>query len=157
METASRYRDESVWETRLEALDDPRLCIPPGDYLVAVVGARKAYYSFYKRSGVVLECKIQDGDFTGAILERYFTVPEGGKIGRGSDYYAEWCLANGGELPRRRERLPPKKFRGKLFRAAVVTVATDRNGQSRPRYSKIARFLELVVSNESLKTGNEHQ
>jgi hypothetical protein len=84
--------------------------IPPGEYLVAVVGARKADYSFYKRSGVTLECRIQEGEEAGVILDRYFNLPKGEKVGRGSDYYAEWCLANGGEPPPTgRENLSPGK------------------------------------------------
>lgn len=131
------------------AADDARALIPDGEYTVICTGARRTWYPMFRREAIVLSAKVFDGPNTGTVLERYF--PAGEKIGRGSNYYREWVIANQGIAPRRRERMPMKKFVGKLFRAQLATVVTGRDGAqlTGASYSKIARIIELLVTNEA--------
>jgi hypothetical protein len=91
----------------------------------------------------------------GIVIERFYNVLADRKIPRGSDYFREWILANGGVKPHRRERMHKKKFAGKLFRASVLTVTTNRRGidVGGAAYSKAARLVELLATNEPVKWG----
>ena len=134
------------------AADDARALVPPGEYEVVCTGAERRFYPFFGRHVVVLSLRIFDGPYIGTILERFYNVRADGRIGRGSHYWREWVIANQGVVPRRRERMAMRKFCGKLFRADVVTVEMGRDGTAlaHAEYSKVARLLELVVSNEAV-------
>ena len=82
---------------------------------------------------------------------RYFSAETAGK--RRSDYCREWVIANQGIAPFRGDRMPCKKFTGKLFRVRVLTVCTDAYQEKLPpalQYSKVAAILELVQTNEKI-------
>lgn len=65
---------------------------------------------------------------------------------------AEWVIANNGVAPFRGDRMPIKKFKGKLFKVRVATVLLDAQQEKRPpatQYSKVSAILELLTTNES--------
>jgi hypothetical protein len=142
---------DSDWEPI--AADDPRALLPVGDYQVLCTRAMHRSYAIYHRHAIVLSLQICEEPYVGIVIERFYNVPADRKIPRGSDYFREWILANDGVKPHRRERMHKKKFVGKLFRASVVTVTTNRHGVDvgPAAYSKAARLIELLVTNEPLK------
>jgi hypothetical protein len=142
-------QDDDDWEPI--AADDPRTLVPEGEYDVICARAERRFYAVYRRFVIVLTFRIHSDPYAGVFIERFFNVPADGKIPRGSHYFREWILANGVK-PHRRERMAKRKFVGKLFRAQVVTVTTSRDGQDlgpAASYSKVARLLELLVTNET--------
>lgn len=92
-----------------------------------------------------------DEPYLGAQLERFCQVVS--RIGRNSVYLREWTIANGGIPPKRRDRMPPGKFVGKIYRIRVRTVEKTWDGRFHPtglRYSVVAEILELVTTNENM-------
>jgi hypothetical protein len=82
---------------------------------------------------------------------RYFLAETAGK--KRSNYNREWVIANQGIAPSRGDRMPYKKFTGKLFRIRVTTVCTDAYQEKLPpalQYSKVAAILELMQTNEKI-------
>jgi hypothetical protein len=68
--------------------------------------------------------------------------------GRGSDYYKEWVIANGGNPPKRKDRMSPKIFVEKIFDVRVRTVKQDRDSDPlhrNLRYSVVGKILRLVA------------
>ena len=67
----------------------------------------------------------------------------------GSKFYRQWVLANGGDKPFRRDRMPLSIFRNRLFRARLHTVTTVRDPETRQtkdlpkalHYSIVSEFL----------------
>jgi hypothetical protein len=149
---ASRMHDaDEDWEP--VAADDPRALVEPGDYQALCVRAQLRSYPKFHRQSIVLTFQIFDGPHAGTMIERYLSVPADAKIKRGSYNFREWILANGGMKPRRRERMPKKKFVDKLFLVSVETVRTDSHGVevNATAYSKVSRLLELLTTNETLE------
>jgi hypothetical protein len=82
---------------------------------------------------------------------RYYSGNTAGK--RRSNYYREWVIANQGVAPSRGDRMPYKKFTGKLFKTRVKTVTSDAYQENLPpalQYSKADAILELVQTNENI-------
>lgn len=130
--------------------DEARPLIPDGIYQAVCVKARMSFMHRFRRSLVILWLDVATGEHAGVRLERFLNVGE--RVGRGSDYFHEWTLANDGEPPSRKDRMAPSKFRGKLFEVEVVTVCKDSRGKARAeplRYSKVARIIRLLVTNEA--------
>jgi hypothetical protein len=132
------------------AAEAPRPLIPAQDYDAQCTKAARHLFPGFYRSGIVLTLRICDGPFVGVSLQRFYNIPQDGKIRHGGDYYREWTLANGGEAPHRRDKMSKRKFIGKIFRARVVTVSVDRKQTDlgAVAYSKFGRLLAVVVSNE---------
>ena len=90
-------------------------------------------------------------DSAGVTLPRYYSAGTAGK--KRSNYNREWVIANQGIPPSRGDRMPYKKFTGKLFKVRVKTVSTDAYQEKLPpglQYSKVAAILELVQTNEKI-------
>jgi hypothetical protein len=71
-----------------------------------------------------------------------------------SMFYREWVLVNQNVRPLRRERMSPRKFKGKIFRCVVSTVERDRRGTALDggqKYSKVSAIVELVATNERVR------
>ncbi len=72
--------------------------------------------------------------------------------GTQSKYYRCWCLA-AGQRPRRRTRMTPDVFKGKIFKASVEIVQPKYEdgpfkGKSRPEaewYSVVRNLLEIIA------------
>ena len=129
------------------AAEDPRAFVEPGKYQVV---CRRGTYNRsgrWNRIVVTLEFQIvDDGPFFCQTIPLYLHLPLKGAAGRDSHYVREWTLANQGCAPRRNDRLPLSTFYGKVFRAAVVTVSKDADGNDRlAPYSKVSRLIELVA------------
>jgi len=105
----------------------------------------------FKRDEIALQFTLCDCKWAGTKLRRYFSVETAGK--KRSHYYREWVIANQGIAPSRGDRMPYKKFAGKLFRVRVATVCTDAYQEKLPptlQYGKVAAILELMQTNEKI-------
>jgi hypothetical protein len=131
--------------------DSPRPLIPEGRHEAMCVKVRKQTLPLWKREVAVLEFRILDGPHANTALERFHRVT--GSVGRHSSFYREWTIA-ASRLPKRGEHMRASKFCGKLFLVEVRTVKRDRDQRESPQalwYSKVARVLELLVSNEVIQ------
>ena len=126
-------------------------CIPEGEYTAFCKEAKKYPNPRFKRDDIRLVFSVCEGRFAGTQLPRYYSAETAHKIR--SHYFREWTTANNGTPPTRGQRMPLKKFRGKLFRIRVTTVKTDAYQEQLPPslcYSKVAAILELLQTNEAL-------
>jgi hypothetical protein len=133
------------------ALDDARPLVPPGEYMALCYRTKVVYHRAFKRRLILADFQIADGEFQGTHLQRFYTAVE--LVERGSSYYKEWTVANGGVAPRRRDRMAPRKLAGKVFKVEVRTVEKGWDGRALPealRYSKVAALTELVTTNEAI-------
>jgi hypothetical protein len=125
--------------------------VPEGDYSASCVGAKRYRNRRFKRDEFALTFVIADGSYAGAKVKRYYCSQTAGK--QRSNYLREWVIANQGVAPTRGDRLPYKKFVGKVFKIRVVTVLTDAYQQELPtglQYSKVGAIIELVTTNEKI-------
>ena len=131
------------------AKENPRPLIPEGVYEAMCVRQKKKYNALFKREILTLRLQLFEGPCAGTIVERFYSVTK--FPGRGSSFYLEWTIANGGKAPRRGDRLSTRKFDGKVFKVSVKTVSKNWNRRLLPQalqYSKADAILELVVTNE---------
>jgi hypothetical protein len=73
--------------------------------------------------------------------------PKRPQVGRHSNYYKSWTLANGGP-PKKGEEMDPRIFLGKFFRARIEDCKKDSDDKDKPQgdvYSHITELFELVV------------
>lgn len=142
-------RDEQSWAPICDENPAPR--VPEGEYLAFCKSAQKYRNPRFKREEIALQLTLCDRECAGAKLTRYFSAETAGK--KRSNYYREWVIANQGVAPSRGDRMPYKKFTGKLFKVRVTTVTTDAYQEKLPpsvQYSKVAAILELVQTNEKI-------
>ena len=76
---------------------------------------------------------------------RYFSAETAGK--RRSDYCREWVIANQGIAPFRGDRMPCKKFTGKLFESTCIDGLHGRLSR------KIAACSSIQQSGRDPRTG----
>jgi hypothetical protein len=145
-------RKEYGYEWAPVADDDPRALVPPGRYSLYCIAAERIFYAVYRRAAVVLSLRIFAGPHEGTLLRRFYNVPADAKIRLGSHYWREWVIANQGVQPHRRERMAMRKFVNKLFTGEVVTVGVSWDGSAlaSAAYSKVARLIELLTTNEQI-------
>ena len=130
---------------------DPAPRVPEGEYLASCKTAHKYQNPRFKREEIVLQFVLCDCKCAGTTLCRYYSATTAGKPR--SNYKREWVIANQGIPPQRGDRMPYKKFMGKLFRVRVNTVTTDAYQEKLPpslQYSKVGAILELVQTNEQI-------
>jgi hypothetical protein len=142
--------EEQPWAPTCD--QNPAPCVPEGEYLAFCNSAQKYRNPRFKRDEIALQFALCDCEWAGIRLMRYFSVVTAGK--KRSNYYREWVIANQGIAPSRGDRMPYKKFTGKLFRVRVATVCTDAYQEKLPpalQYSKVAAILELVQTNEKVE------
>lgn len=142
-------KEEQKWAPTCD--HDPAPCVPENEYLAFCKGAQQYRNPRFKRDEIALELILCDCAWAGTKLMRFFSVQTAGK--KRSNYYREWVIANQGIAPSRGDRMPLKKFTGKLFRVRVSTVCTDAYQEALPpalQYSKVAAILELVQTNEKI-------
>ncbi len=155
----SAVHPEAFAERTLESEDGwapeydetPLVLVPDGVYQAMCFHSTSFWHRGFKRRVIQLNFKVVDGEFFGIRLARYYAGVE--KVGRGSAYFREYVIADGGLVPRRRDRLSLLKFRKKVFHVRTRTVANTRNGSSYPsslRYSVVDAILELVTTNEAI-------
>lgn len=114
--------------------------IPPGEYSVRFIGARKA--TLFKRPKLIMEFEVTQHQHAGARLPMYCALPAPGRpLGLSSKLYEAWVLARG-VAPSRRDRLALEVFRGRLFRAVVRDVV---QGSTTERRSKAPALVYSVV------------
>lgn len=128
-------------------LDDPRPWIPPGSYSATGASTLQYRHPVFKRQILVVEFRIFGSDYNGIVVPSFYR-PTGGRMSR---FYREWTVANGGQPPKRRERMPPRKFLHKLFAVEVQTVKRAWDGGSAVKYSRVSRVTELLTSNEPVQ------
>ena len=131
------------------AKEDPRPLIPEGTYEAMCGKQRKKYNPLFKREILTLSLQIFEGPCAGTVVERFYPIAK--VVGCNSSFYQEWTIANGGNPPRRGDRLTPRKFLGKVFKINVRTVSKNWNGRPIPQslqYSKADAIIELAVNNE---------
>jgi hypothetical protein len=129
--------------------------IPPGSYEAVTVGLDA--FSVFQRRALALWCDIYSGSALdgGTVLARipaYFRLPQPGRpLSPSSKLCRLFDLV--GPRPRRLDRLPMQKLRGKLFRVevgdVVLTSEKGPDGQQRPMaaenvYSVIRTFVERL-------------
>ena len=148
-ETSGVKKEEQAWAPTCD--QDPAPSVPEGEYLALCNGAQKYRNPRFKRDEIALQLILCDCEQAGTKLMRYFSAETAGK--KRSNYKREWVIANQGIAPCRGDRMPYKKFAGKLFRVRVATVCTDAYQEKLPlalQYSKVAAILELVQTNERI-------
>jgi len=131
--------------------DNPRPLIAEGEYEAFCHKAKRYFHPRFKREVISLFFDVVVNESAQTSLERYIYPQR--RIGRGSLYYREWTLANNGNAPRRNDRMPIRKFEGKLYRVRVSTVkkaCDQRDWPQSLQYSKIDAVLELLQTNEKL-------
>jgi hypothetical protein len=142
-------REEQAWSPVCNQNPAPR--VPEGEFLASCKTAHKYQNPRFKREEIVLEFVLCDCKCAGTTLCRYYSATTAGKPR--SNYKREWVIANQGIAPLRGDRMPYKKFMGKLFRVRVNTVTTDAYQEKLPpslQYSKVGAILELVQTNEQI-------
>jgi hypothetical protein len=130
---------------------NPAPRVTAGEFLASCKTARKYQNPRFKREEIVLQFVLCDCKCAGTTLCRYYSAMTAGKPR--SNYNREWVIANQGAPPLRGDRMPYKKFVGKLFGVRVNTVTTDAYQEKLPpslQYSKVAAILELVQTNEQI-------
>lgn len=133
---------------------EPRVLLDEGHYFAACVGAGRFYDKRFKREVAVLRFTILEDPHIGKTVERYFNATE--KVGRGSQYFREWTLTNGGP-PRRRERMPLCRFLNRIYKIEVKTVVQDWQARPLPsplQYSRVAGILEVAVADPGGKVSS---
>lgn len=131
--------------------------IPPGRYQARTV--ELSSFSVFHRRALTLWCEIYHGDALsrGAVLARipaYFRLPPVGRPLSPASKLARLFDLVLGPRPKRLDRLPMNKLRGKLFVVEVgdVVVTSEKGPDGRPRplpnpnvYSVIKAFVERVA------------
>jgi hypothetical protein len=144
-----RSENDALREQDPICADNPRLLIPPGVYQATAVTAKRYFHPVFKRHVGEVVFEIFDGPYASKCVPRFYSLPS--NIGRLSLFYIEWTFANGGDAPRRSDRMSVKKFLGKLFRVQVETVSAAWDQGPNVRYSKVSRVLELLTTNEFIR------
>ena len=145
----TKPRDNAEQEWAPICSKKPRVLVAEGTYQAGCVSARRFEHPIFKRKIIALRFSLLEDEFLGVELERYF--PASNRVGRHSNLYREWTVANDGIPPRRRQRMPLGKFVGKIFLVRVVTVERAWDKRLFPpalRYSKVGEILELSGTNE---------
>lgn len=144
-----RPKDNTEQEWSPVCGKNPRVLVSEGTYQAGCVSARRFEHPIFKRKIIALRFSLLEDEFLGVELERYFPAKD--RVGRHSNFYREWTVANDGIPPRRRQRMPLGKFVGKIFLVRVVTVEKAWDRRLLPdslRYSKVGEILELSGTNE---------
>jgi hypothetical protein len=108
--------------------DDARPLIPEGIYDVFCTGVEKGVAHFaslkmYLKFKIVNPGQYMDTKLFMAInLINIKTGKPFKKVPRGSKYYQQWVIANGNSKPVRDDRMSPKIFVNRIFKAVVKTV-----------------------------------
>jgi hypothetical protein len=142
-------KEDQAWAPTCD--QNPAPLVPEGEYFGFCKSAQKYRNPRFKRDEIALQLALCECEWVGTTLIRYFSAETAGK--RRSNYNREWVIANQGNAPSRGDRMPYKRFTGKLFRVRVATVCTDAYQQTLPpslRYSKVAAIIELVQTNEKI-------
>jgi hypothetical protein len=165
--------DDDAWSVLddAEVGYDPDPLVPDGDYSARVVtvdvrqvfkGGRRVFITFELRDGPThpggklteLHCGEHDGKRVRFIAT--LPVPAKGsrrrlaglQIAPASRYYRAWVVANGGQAPRRRDRLSLHVFRHRIFRIRTRTVVKDNRQKDLPlavRYSVVDVLVERMA------------
>jgi hypothetical protein len=142
--------------------DDPAPLFEEGAIVEVRVAGSRVTTSFDGSWRVELVCEViederrkvdlsQDGEVTCVRLSLFFKLPRrrGGRgafepAPLGSKFYRMWVLANRGQKPVRRDRMPVKIFKDRLFMARTRAVTKDHRGRPLPlqlQYSVIDEFV----------------
>jgi hypothetical protein len=100
----------------------------------------------YSRWSIRLGCCLTDEPGEVSYFMNMGSHRGGPRVGRHSNYYKAWTLANGGP-PRKGEAMNPKIFLGRFFRARIedsVKNSNDGDKLQEEVYSHITELLELV-------------
>ena len=150
-QTTTHVHQEQEAESTPVCDRDPAPLVPDGEYPASCKSAKRYRNPRYKRDEIVLTFVLYECEKAGTEVMRYFAASTAGRPR--SNYNREWVIANQGIPPSRGDRMPYKKFAGKLFRVRVSTVTTDAYQEKLPpalQYSKVAAILELVQTNEKI-------
>jgi hypothetical protein len=151
MTAAADAANRDPFDEEFGVNQDPIALIAEGCYEAACVGAEIIeLFKFGRSRKLFLHFEIYSGEYRGVRLFMPMTAPHiGGKVGRGSKLYSSYMIANGGRPPGRRDRLPLRVFRQRLFRVRVKTVRPAfSDGQPKPdrfHYSIVAELLEQLA------------
>jgi hypothetical protein len=100
----------------------------------------------YSRWSIRLGCRLTDEPGEVSYFINMGNNREGPRVGRHSNYYKAWTLANSGP-PRKGEPMDPRIFLDKFFRARIADCSKDSDDRDKPKgevYSHITELLELV-------------
>jgi len=98
----------------------------------------------FRRWSLRIECNTVDEPGEVSAFFNMGSDPTRPKIGRQSNYYKAWVLANGG-APMKGEEMSPDVFLHKYFRVRIGQSTKDKSGADKPEaevYSKITEFVE---------------
>jgi hypothetical protein len=136
--------EDRVWEQDATAEGDAAPWIKPGDqYVARVIKAVVVNLRKFETRRLVLTMRIVEGAEADTRLEFWTPFPR--VVGPKAKYRRAWEIAHGAPS-RRKDRLPLKIFRNRLFRVLVEDVTTDRYQRPLARpYSVIAAILERLA------------
>jgi hypothetical protein len=142
---------------RIEKWSETRTKIPPGEYQLMCLEAKKERIWHQGKDGwgestkAILWFEVFGGKHMGAFLPAFLPVRE--KITQGQKYFLWWFIANGCRRPvrNRLKDMAFSKFKGKVFRGEVVDVKSKYpNGKPKPgslSYSRVDILYELIIGN----------
>jgi hypothetical protein len=105
--------------------------VDPGERILLCTGAK-----IYRHPGIQdkpwkCELRFQDGsDYLTIFHYLHLGFGECAHAGRKSNYWAAWCIANGGP-PKKRQVMSERVFKHKWFRVVIETVNEKRKGKDR--------------------------
>lgn len=100
----------------------------------------------YSRWSIRIGCCLTDEAGEVSYFMNMGNHRDGPRVGRQSNYYRAWTLANAGP-PRKGEKMDPKIFLGKFFRARIEDCRRNSKDEDKLQgevYSHITELMELV-------------
>ena len=124
--------------------DDPYPRYPPGKYEVVCIAAKTYTDPRYRRA--VCWLRFAFTAERGAEISAFANLGRG-NCGRGSKYWRWWVIANAGELPKKRQRMSPRVFTGKIFQVSVRDVKKRDDGETKQDFEVYSVVDELLRRN----------
>ncbi len=84
---------------------------PPGKYIIAYQRARSVE-RFCRLNIELIFIIVEPQQWEKKVVKKYYAFPVDEPLGLESYDYRDWCLANGGNRPKRNDRMTPRVFSG---------------------------------------------
>ncbi len=138
----SRGNPVPVWEGQQYPRHDE------GVRLVQVVKIHgPEWVNRYRRWSIRLVCRLTDELGEVSYFMNMGDKRDEPRVGRQSNYYKAWTMANGG-APHKGEEMAPQVFLDKFFRARIENCSKDSDDKEKPEdevYSHVTKLIEIVI------------
>jgi len=139
-------------DIEIECKFDPPPLIPEQKYEVGFVRA-EIVKNLWGRKKIFLYFQVlQSGEYFGVILFLAMNLPSDGRFSESSKFLQQWTLASGA-LPKRRDRLSTKVFRGKVFVGEVRTVKKIAHSSGRLKERESSSFYSVIDQLVEVRAG----